>query len=331
MAITSHDVARLAGVSQPTVSRALRDHPRVSLETRAKVREAAKSLGYVTNHAGRSLSTLSTGRIGIVSAELGNPFYPALIAPLHDELSARGYRTILVTDRGSDPLELETLIDGSLDGVILTTSEIDSEIPRELARRGLPMVLLNRVVDDLKADTCTTDDAGGAALIANLFADLGHTCIAAIIGHPNASTSRDGQLGFVHALAERGLELPEDMIRIGPFTSQFGASAFRELMTDGERPTAVYCMNDVIAIGALNGAKELGIDVPNDVTIVGLDDIEMASWSTINLTTVHTDIPGMARAAADLILKRIANPTAPPIHHQESVSLVLRGTHGPAH
>ena len=331
MAVTSHDVARLAGVSQPTVSRALRDHPRVSLETRTKIREAAKSLGYVPNHAGRSLSTLSTGRIGIVSAELGNPFYPALIAPLHDELSARGYRTILVTDRGSDPLELETLIDGSLDGVILTTSDIDSEIPRELARRGLPMVLLNRVVDDLKADTCTTDDAGGADLIANLFAELGHSRIAAIIGHSNASTSRDGQHGFLQALASRGLTLPDNYVRTGTFTTQFGAEAFRSLMSMPTRPTAVYCMNDVIAIGALNAAKELGINVPEQVTIVGLDDIEMASWSTINLTTVHTDIPGMARAAANLILKRIAKPTAPPVHHKESVSLVLRGTHGPAH
>jgi LacI family transcriptional regulator len=328
MGITSHDVARLAGVSQPTVSRALRDSPGVSFETRAKVREAAKALGYVPSQAGRSLSTQSTGRIGIVSAELGNPFFPALLEPLHQRLSAHGYRTILVTDRGEDPLEIETLIDGSLDGVILTTSTIDSDVPRELSRRGLPMVMLNRVVDGLKADTCTTDDEGGAALIADLFVDLGHTRIGALFGPANTSTGRDGAAGFTQQLVRRGVLLDPDLVRTGPFTSAFGAEGLRGLLEQPQTPTAVYCANDVIAIGALNAAAEMGVAVPADITLAGLDDIEMSAWPKLNLTTIHTDIAGMARAAADMIVARIADPSAPSVDHKETVSLVLRGTHG---
>jgi LacI family transcriptional regulator len=243
-------------------------------------------------------------------------------------LSAHGYRTILVTDRGEDPLEIETLIDGSLDGVILTTSTIDSDVPRELSRRGLPMVMLNRVVDGLKADTCTTDDEGGAALIADLFVDLGHTRIGALLGPPNTSTGRDGASGFAQQLLRRGLHLDPSLVRTGPFTSAFGMEGLRALLAQSPAPTAVYCANDVIAIGALNAAAEMGVAVPADITLAGLDDIEMSAWPTLNLTTIHTDISGMARAAADMLVARIADPSAPIVHHKETVSLVLRGTHG---
>ena len=329
MGITSHDVARLAGVSQPSVSRALRDVPGVSAETRARVREAARALGYVPSQAGRSLSTQSTGRIGVVSAELGNPFFPALIEPIHRRLGESGYRTILVTDRHSDPVELETLIDGSLDGVILTTTELDSTLPHELARRGLPFVMLNRTIEGVPADRCTADDFGGAKLVADLFVRLGHEKIGAVFGPQSTSTGRDGAAGFRAGLAAHKVLLDPNAAKVGAFTTASGYDSFIELMRNPDAPTAVFCANDVIAIGALNAASDLGIRVPEDVTVVGLDDIEVARWPVVNLTTVHTNIDVIAREAAEMLVARIADPSAPLRAFQDQASLVLRGTHGP--
>jgi LacI family transcriptional regulator len=174
VAVTSHDVARLAGVAQPTVSRALRDEKGVSAATRRRVREAARSLGYVPSQAGRALSTRRSRKIGVISAELSNPFYPALLGPLHDALAGHGYRTVLFTDRGERPVELDPLLDGSLDGVVLTTSERTSSLPGELMARGVPFVMVNRTVDGIEADRCVAGNRVGAAAVAELLAHLGH-------------------------------------------------------------------------------------------------------------------------------------------------------------
>ena len=327
--ITSHDVAKLAGVSQPTVSRALRDVPGVSMQTRSRVRDAARALGYVPSQAGRSLSTRTTGLIGIVTDQLANPFYPSLVDPLHRRLAERGYRTILVVDHGQDEVAIETLVDGSLDGVILTTSELSSELPLELSRRGMPSVLVNRLVKGSTVDECTADDAHGAGLVADLFVGLGHRRIAAIFGPQTTSTGRAGAEGFRSRLQVKNVDLPESMVRTGPFTTEHGAHALATLLNCSERPTAIFCANDVVAMGALNTAVTHGLRVPEDLSIVGFDDIPMASWARLNLTTVHAGIDELARTAADMILARIKHPESPQRSHVEPVRLVLRGTHAP--
>src|SRR5579864_4056363 len=140
---TSHDVARLAGLSQSTVSRALREDRRVAPGTRERVLAAAAELGYVPNALARNLVQGSTRTVGMLVTDISNPYYPNLIAPLHDELAALGYRMVLFTEKGdSDQGRLEALVDNTIDGVVLTTSTLDSVVPRELERRGLPFVLL---------------------------------------------------------------------------------------------------------------------------------------------------------------------------------------------
>lgn len=325
--ITSHDVARLAGVSQPTVSRALRDQPGVSAATRGKVRDAARVLGYVTSQAGRSLATRSTGRVGVVSAELSNPFYPALLEPLHDALGQFGYRTILVTDRGEVPVELEPLIDGSLDAVILTTSETGSDLPEELRRRGVPFVLLNRTVDGVDGDVCTVDNIAGGALVADLLMSLGHERIGAILGPSTTSTGRDRRRGFQDRLAEHGRALPPKLVREGPFTAAFGRTALRELMAGPKSPTAIFCGNDVLGLGVLNACLAHGIDVPDALTVIGFDDIAMAAWECFDLTTVRVDLAAMAQSAARLLVDRIASSERPARQISLDPVLVPRGTH----
>ena len=171
---TSHDVARAAGVSQPTVSRALRGDPRVTQATRDRIAQAARELGYVASHRGRSLSTRRTDRIGVVVEDLDNPFYLELLDELHDQLERADVRMIVFTPRHDDPEGLARLVDGSIDGVVLTTTFLDSPLPGLLRDRGSPFVLLNRIVDEPGVATCSVDNASGGRLIAEAILAEGH-------------------------------------------------------------------------------------------------------------------------------------------------------------
>jgi LacI family transcriptional regulator len=325
--VTSFEVARLAGVSQPTVSRALRDRKGVSVTTRVRVREAARALGYVPSQVGRSLSTRTTGRVGVVSDELCNPFYPALIEPLHDALAVLGYRMILVTDRGDAEVELEPLVDGSLDGVVLTTSELNSQLPAEMARRGLPQVTLNRSVDTVETDECVSDNVAGAAAVADFLVSLGHTRIGAVFGPSVTSTGQERATGFRARLAEHGVPLASRYVWTGPFHQDTGRTAVIELMSRRPPPTALFCANDVVAFGVYDGAAVAGIDIPSQLTVVGFDDIPMASWRVFSLTTIRVDLRVMAQRAAALLAERIADPGRPACRVVLPVELVPRGSH----
>ena len=327
MPITSLDVARRAGVSQPTVSRALRDQRGVSASTRWRVRQAARELGYVPIQSGRALSTQTTGRVGIVSAELSNPFYPALIEPLHETLAGLGYRTILVTDRGDAPIELEPLIDGSLDGVILTTSERSSSLPNELERRGVPYVLINRQADGVDADCCVADNFAGSRAVADFLVGLGHTKIGAIYGPDSTSTGHERAIGFRQRLSELGASLGDHLIYEGPFTEVTGANGFSALFPHS--PTAIFCGNDVMALGVRNAAEMAGVKVPDELTIVGFDDIPMAAWKVFDLTTMRIDLSDLAGQAARLLVARMGDPERPFERVVLTPQLILRGTHAP--
>lgn len=327
MPITSHDVARLAGVSQPSVSRALRDRPGVSLVTRKRIRAAATALGYVASQTGRSLSTRTTRRVAIVAAELHNPFYPALIEPLHEVLEAAGYRTVLLTDGASRSVTVDQLADGSLDGVVLTTLRTQSRIPDELARRGIPFVMVNRELEEVAADACVVDNAGGAASVADLLVDLGHERVAAVLGPRGTSTSRQREDGLRDALAARGVALRPELVHRGEFDAKTGRSALLAFATMAHAPTAVFCANDVIALGLCNEAATRGVRIPEDLTVVGFDDISMAEWEVFGLTTVHADLGELARLAIASLVARIQNPGGAVVRHIVPTELVLRRTH----
>jgi LacI family transcriptional regulator len=327
--VTSHDVARLVGVSQPTVSRALREDRRVAEATRRRVRDAATTLGYVPSTRGRSLSTRATGQVGVVVSELANPFYMETIAYLYDALDRAGYRMVVVTEPADRPMAAERLVDGAIDGAILTTTLLGSALPHELARRGFPFVLLNRRIDALVADTCLSANAQAAARIGELLADLGHTRVGAIFGAPDTSTGRDREAGFRHALAERGIALPASAWRRGAFSFDAGYRGLLELLDADEPPTAVFCGNDVIAVGALNAARKRDVAVPDELTIVGFDDVEMARWELVALTTARQPMPELCRAAVDLLLARLSDPDRAPQLVELPAKLVERGTHAP--
>ena len=324
---TSHDVARLAGVSQPTVSRALRDDPRVAEATRRRVRDAAAQLAYVPSRRGRSLSTRATGQVAVVVGDLGNPFYAEAVEHLHAALDAADRRMLVLTEPPDRAPDLERLLDGSIDGAILTTTRLGSTVPAQLAERGLPCVQLNRTVDDDALDACASANADGARAAAAELAALGHDAVGAIFGPADTSTGRDREAGFRAGLAAAGVALPDPRVRRGPFAYRTGHDGLRELLAAPAPPSAVFCGNDVIAIGALNAACALGVAVPERLTVLGFDDIAMAAWDVFGLSTVRQDLPEMARAAVALLLERVADPDRPARRVTVPAVLVLRGSH----
>jgi LacI family transcriptional regulator len=328
MAVTSHDVARLAGVSQPTVSRALRGDPRVAESTRQKVADAAAQLGYVASELGRSLATRSTRQIAMV-ADLRNALYPTLVEPLHDAFARHGYRMVLLAERGDDRATYERLLDRSVDGVVLTTTMLRSSLSKSLLDRGLPFVELNRLSGRRRVDGVAADNAGGAATLARLLVECGHRRIAAVMGPSATSTSRDREAGFRAALAEAGLDLPDRWIARGGFGYEDGERGFAEVMVGRHRPTAVFCVGDSTAVGALNQARRMGLDVPGDVTVVGFDDLAIAAWPCFRLTTVRAPLNEMAVAAADRLVGRLAGDERAPAVEVFPTALVLRDTHAP--
>lgn len=326
--VTSKDVARLAGVTQPTVSRALRNDPRVTPETKLKVMEAVQKLGYVASDLGRSLSTRETRQIAMV-ADLDNPLYPQLVAPIHDELAGFGYRTVLFAERGDEIALYERLFDRSVDGVVLTTTRLRSSLPHELHERGLPFVFLNRVSERTPGDAVLGANADGARQMAELLLGLGHRRIAAVFGPAETSSARDRQAGFERALSAGGVELPAARVHHGWFAHRHGVEGFETVWRGRHKPTAIFCVNDAVAIGVLSAALERGVSVPDDVAVVGFDDIDMASWPAFRLSTVHNPIDDMARQAVRLLVKRLqGDHDAEPEHVELPVELVLRKTHG---
>ncbi|WP_250031281.1 LacI family DNA-binding transcriptional regulator [Paractinoplanes maris] len=305
---TSSTVAEAAGVAQSTVSRALRGDPRVRDDTRRLIEETAERLGYRPSWAGLTPAAALPARtrsIGVVASDLTNPFFPSLLNPVHDELQLMGYRFVLFAERTDLPTGQEallSLLNSSIDGVLITTATLDSHLGEALTARELPIVLLNRYVDGMDVDRVTADNHHGGRTAARHLLDLGHRSIGVIRGPANTSTSRDRHAGVLEGLAGSGVVLE---VREGPYTHQSGYQNARELLRLPAPPTALLCGNDIIAFGALDAAKSLGLDVPADISVLGFDDVPMASWEVFQLTTVHQPLSEMARTAARLLVERI--------------------------
>lgn len=309
---TSRDVAKIAGVSQATVSRAL-GNGKVSAATRRKVLEAAESLGYVPNIGARAMKTGRVNTIGVVVADLTNPFYPEILDSLTAYLDKADRNvTLWNSDGPGNEAALEAINAGSIDGVIFTTvTEASAPLRAALGKRS-PVVLINRVVEALQCDQVASDNSVGGGTVADYLLVHGHTRIALIGGPPAASTARERTSGFTRRLAEKGVPLDPRLSFEGTtFSHDYGYTVTRNLLAASDRPTAIFCSNDLIAFGALDAARAEGVVVPQDLWVIGYDDIAMCSWPAFDLTTMHQPTKTMAEAGAQALLDRIDHPDAP--------------------
>lgn len=327
---TSHDVARLAGVSQATVSRALSGGS-VSAETREKILEAARAVGYVPNLGARAMKTGRVNTVGVVVADLKNPFYPEILDALTSYLDAAGQKvTLWNSDGPGNDAALEAINAGSVDGVIFTTVTEASTPLRAALTAHKPVVLINRTVETLGCDQVSSDNVVGGGTVADHFLAGGRRDIAFIGGPSSASTARERLEGFCRRLADADVRLRPDRTLTGPFSHDFGFSAATRLLRADNPPDAIFCSNDLIAFGALDAARACGVSVPDELWVVGYDDIAMSAWPAFDLTTIHQPSRTMAEAGAQALLDRIRQPTAPYRTLTFRSHLVERGSTGGA-
>jgi LacI family transcriptional regulator len=330
MGITSRDIAREAGVSQSTVSRALRGDPRVAPDTLARIRDVAIRLDYSPNLAARSLITRRSDSVAVMVSNIRNPFYPQLLDSLYAEFTSAGFRVVLLHDRaesgiGPDP----DLSRGAVDGVVFVSADLTDRLPAKLSDAGLPVVLLNRDVDDIDVDCVTSDNVAGAAQAAEALVTLGHRRIGLISGPGQSSTGRDRDRGFIEGLERAGRKLDDRFRRVSDYSHQDGYQWGMDLLGQSPRPTAIFCANDVVAFGVLDAARRLGLRVPADLSVIGFDDIAMAGWETFGLTTVRQPLDEMAKSAARMLIEQINEPGRNPRRRVFPADLVRRQTTAP--
>ena len=327
--VTSRDVAQAAGVSQATVSRAMSGSTRVSLDVRQRVLEAARHLQYEPNLAARTMRTQRSGAIGVVVERVTNPFYPQIIEELSRRLVEHDLEMLLWDSAGAgEQGAIQAIRSKLVDGLIFTTATATSAPLRAALEARAPVVLMNRVVEGAPADSVDTRNEQMSAEVAAYFAGAGHHRVGLITASEDASTARLRRQGFVAGAAEHGLRLPTARIVDGAFSHAGGAAAMDRMLRSRHPPTAVFCANDLSAFGALDAALMLGVKVPEDVWVVGYDDIDMASWASFDLTTVCQPIAAMVGVAVELLLTRIDAPQRSHTHRRFDGEMVVRGSTG---
>lgn len=330
-AITSVDVARAAGVSQATVSRTFSPQAEstVSPEMRAHVQRVAAELGYRPNAIARSLITRKSRLMALLFSYLDNPFYAQALEQLCHALQARGYHAIvfMMPDTLANvDATVGELLEYQVDGVVTASVELSSAICEQCADQGVPVVMFNRIQDDPRLSGVSTDNVKGGRLAARHLVEIGCRRIAMIGGWQGASTNRDRELGFRSELEAAGHALFR--YGEGKFSPPVAAEAARAMFSGpGPLPDGLFVTNDYMALIVLDVLKhELGLRVPQDVAVVGFDDIGAAAQPGYDLTTVRQPIGQMVEAAVRILFEKINERTAEPEHVIIGARLIERGS-----
>lgn len=313
---TSYDVAELAGVSQATVSRAFDPNGNVSATTRAHIMEVAKTLGYQPNRIARSLSLKRTDIVGIVMGNMTrSQFYPSVLVEFTMRLQAMGKQVLLfnASETGSVDEILPRILSYRVDALIIASTTPGREIIDECTTMGTPVVMLNRTLPDTQANAVVSDNVWGARAVADYLLDSGHQRLGFMTGVDVTTTNAMRRKGFIDRLAERGVH--DVLIEHGSYSYQSGYDAALRLLDRDDPPEAIFCAADIMALGAMDAARfELGINIPEQLAVVGYDDIPMAAWPTYDLTTIRQSASAMVAAALELLT---------PLHQAASGQVVL--------
>lgn len=305
------DVARAAGVSTATVSRALSSPAMVSEKTRALVQTAIEETGYIVNHAARNLRRQRTGGIVVLVPNLSNPFFSQILSGIATVMSAAGSNVLIVDTKhpeGADRQIIQYLHNNRADGLIVLDGQLPPDIFRDAGRPRArpPVVFACEWVEGFDQFSVTIDNAQAARLAVDHLARLGHRRIGHVLGPPgNVLTIRRHE-GFCEALDAAGLERRDDWFFAGDFTLPSGVAAAQAWLALDDRPSAVFCSSDAMACGFMSELHRYRIRVPDDISVVGFDDIEIAEHFIPKLTTVHQPRNAIGEAAARMLLARIS-------------------------
>jgi DNA-binding LacI/PurR family transcriptional regulator len=310
----SQDVAELAGVSRTTVSFVLNDVPgvKISEETRQRVLKAARQLNYYPTAAARSLASGKTRRVGLVLGEgqkhlSADAFLPTFLQGVTTSLHRRGYLLVLqmAEDIPSHEAYVRLIREQQVDGLIISGPRSDDPLLPELADDRFPFLLHGRL-DDYRLPCVDVDNKAGAYQAVTHLIGLGHRRIGFVSNAPLPyAGAQDRFAGYRQALTEHSLPLDDDLVRIAAFLPEEGEAAMEELLALPERPTAVFAASDVVAIGVMGAIQAAGLKVPDDVAVVGFDDIFLAAYTHPPLTTVRVPAYGLGWTAAEVLISLI--------------------------
>lgn len=328
---TIKEVAERAGVSSTTVSHVINDTRFVSATVREKVLGAMREMDYHPNALARSLRRGETRTLGLILPDSANPFFAEVGRGIERSAFENGYNVILCNTDGDarkEAVYVDVLIEKHVDGVVFVAVGENSDTLHRLLDIDLPVIVVDRDFPGIDVDAVLADNHQGGYIATRHLIDLGHRRIGCIGGPSQITPSADRVTGYRAALADAGIAVSEEMIGCGDFHPASGQSAARSLMELPDPPSAIFVCNDLMAIGALRAAGEKGRRVPEDLAVVGFDDIELASYTNPPLTTVAQPKQEIGQRATQLLIERVLDKSIHPRRESLSMHLAIRGSCG---
>lgn len=330
--VTIKDVAKRAGVSPSTVSRVIADHPRISPDTKEKVRSIMAELGYYPNAIARSLVNQTSNSIGLIRSRLteenfANPFFPAVIQGISSVAHKHRLSLVLSTSKTFEQEDEECLTllrQRRVDGVILLASHRDDQLIPRLSQDGFPFVLIGRYEGSEEINWVNNDNIADAKQAVAYLLERGHRQVACLDGDPRYVVSSDRLLGYREAFLARGLQVPEGLVENSEFSVQGGYGATQRLLDRRASFSAIFAVDDLVAIGAMRALQERGVKVGRDVAVVGFNDTILGSCVQPALTSVNVPIYELGQIAVQILTSQIYGSGVYPQHEMLPASLVIR-------
>jgi LacI family transcriptional regulator len=308
--VTIRDVARLSSVSPMTVSRVINGSERVSPDTRRRVEQAISDLGYIPSRLARGLSRQRTGTLALIVPDVANPFFTLIVRGAEDVARRAGYRVLLCDTRADLSVErevIEEMIAHRVEGIVIApVSDRSKGHLRRLVKFGVPFVLIDRTVAGVESDVVLGDSLGGARQLVEHLISLDHHRIGFIVESDEVSTARDRRRGYESALTAAGIALDQAIVENATVDPSGGFEGMRRLLELEDPPTAVFTVNNLVALGAIEAVRAAGLEVPDDVALVCFDDIEYASRLYPFLTVMEQPAEAFGTLGTQLLLDRIA-------------------------
>jgi DNA-binding LacI/PurR family transcriptional regulator len=332
---TMQDVADLLHVSKQTVSAVINNKPGITQETRERVLAAIAQVNYKMDMTARSLRTGRTNTVALVVTDVSSPILGMMATAVEEQMYAEHYNVVLYNthdDNARERLAINSILQRSVDGVLFVAATDASDALDTLEAEGIPVVVIDRVPQRYSGPAIVLDNLAAGRLAAEHLVKLGHTRLAHIGGPANTHIARDRLLGFERALAHHGRPAP--LVVLGDdWHVEAGYGAMKRLLAGGESFSALFCAGDPLAIGAMRALAEAGLRIPQDVSVVGLDDIEVAPYLLPPLTTIRQPSAEMARQGVSLLMKLLTAAPDRPVQTPERIvvqpSLVVRGSTAP--
>ncbi|NEU32201.1 LacI family transcriptional regulator [bacterium LRH843] len=304
--VSARDVAKLANVSQSTVSRVFTPGASVSEKSRKRVLEVAEELNYRPNALARGLIKRKTNMVGLAMKDIQNPFYHEVLGMFTNKLRAKGYSILFVYTENEEiqQEEINHFLEYNVEGIIATDALLSSKVVAKIQDNNIPVILFNRYHKEIPCNTVSCDNYHAAKEIASYLFEKGYRDIVFITGKRNTSTNRDRQKGFTEFFRSKNVEV---IVLEGDYTYEKSFHLTKKMIENGHRPEAIFGANDITAIGALDALKEKNIDVPNETVVIGFDNIKMSAWPSYMLSTWMQPIEDMVDETINLLLNNDKN------------------------